>query len=273
MPGFLTFLAPIGVVHLILGTAGLAIFPMPLGTEATTLAVAVGSSVLRVAAVLLMLGTMRTEEVSRVIPVTHTFPIFVAILAVPLLGEDLSGLDWLAIMMTVSGAVSISVRWDSTGKRLSLSRSFALLMLSSILFGVANIGSKYAMEQISFWNMYAVNAACLGAVSLMISLRPRTLRNLRDMPGRELALGLILFNECLSVIGFALSFWAIDEGPVSLVSTILSTRPAFIFIYVVGLSRFFPAVLGERLSRGIVAAKVASIGLIIGGVALLTTAG
>ena len=50
-----------------------------------------------------MLKTMRSEEVSRVVSVVHTFPIFVAIMAVPLLGEVLGKTEWLAIFMTVTG--------------------------------------------------------------------------------------------------------------------------------------------------------------------------
>ena len=273
MPNLLTFLAPVGAVHLIVGVVILGLFPMPTGADTSTLAVAVGSSVIRVVGALLMLRTMRSEEVSRIMPVTNTFPIFVAILAVPILGETLGWTDWLAIVITVSGAVLISAHWDTAGKGVQLRKSFATLIVSSILFGVANVGSKYAMEQINFWNMYGINSACLGAIFLLVSVRPATLRAIREMTGTNRALGVILFNECLTVVGFVLSFWAIEQGPVSLVSTILSTRPAFVFVYAMTVSRFFPAVLNERLSRGIVVAKVVSIGLIVGGVTLLTLGG
>ncbi|MBL7166588.1 MAG: EamA family transporter [Dehalococcoidales bacterium] len=273
MPSFLSFLAPIGVVHFVLGLVVLTILPLPAGVDTVTLAVAVGSSVIRVVGALLMLRTMRSEEVSRIMPVTNTFPIFVALLAVPVLGEDLGWLEWLAIIITVSGAVLISVRWGTDGQGIRLRRSFAVLMVSSILFGVANVGSKYAMEQLTFWNMYGINSSCLGAIFLLLSVRRATLREIGDMTDRNSVLGLILFNECLAVVGFVLSFRAIEQGPVSMVSTILSTRPAFVFVYALAVSRFFPAVLDEHLSRGIIATKLVSIGLIIGGVTLLTTGG
>jgi len=273
MPSFFSFLTPIGVVHAMLGLVVLSLFPLPAGVEGNTLLVAVASSIARVAGALLMLRTMRSEEVSRIMPVTNTFPIFVAILAVPLLNEQLAWLQWLAIFITVGGAVLISVRWGTGERGVHLRRSFTTLMVSSVLFGVANIGSKYALEQISFWNMYGINSACLGVMFLLVSVRPATLRAIRDMAGRNRALGLMMVNECLAVTGFILSFWAIEQGPVSVVSTILSTRPAFVFVYAMVVSQFFPAVLNERLSRGIVTTKVVSIGLIIGGVVLLTSGG
>jgi len=273
MPSFLSYLTPIGVVHAVLGLVVLSIFPILTGVEGNAVLVAVASSIARVAGVLLMLRTMRSEEVSRIMPVTNTFPIFVAILAVPLLNEQLGWLQWLAIFITVGGAVLISVRWGAGERGVHLRRSFATLMVSSILFGVANIGSKYALEQISYWNMYGINSVCLGVLFLLASVRPATLRAIRDMTERNRVLVLMMVNECLAVTGFILSFWAIEQGPVSIVSTILSTRPAFVFIYAMTISQFFPAVLNERLSKGIVTTKVISIGLIISGVVLLTSGG
>jgi hypothetical protein len=61
-----------------------------------------------------------------------------------------------------------------------------------------------------------------------------------------------------------------ERGPVSLVSTILSVRSFFVFTYALALSRIFPAVLDERISKSIAFIKILSIGLIIGGVTLLT---
>jgi len=273
MPSFFSFLTPIGIIQVLLGLVVLGLVPFPSGVEASILLVAIASSIARVAAALLMLRTMRSEEVSRIMPVTNTFPIFVAILALPLLNEQLNWLQWLAIFITVGGAMLISVQWRAGEKGIHLRKSFLTLMVSSILFGVANIVSKYALEQISFWNMYTVNALCLGLGFLLVSVRPSTLRAIRDMAGRTRALSLIAGNECLAVVGFIFSFWAIEQGPVSIVSTILSTRPAFVFFYAMIVSRFFPAVINEHLSRGILATKVVSIGLIISGVILLTSAG
>ena len=220
-----------------------------------------------------MLQAMRSEEISRIIPVVHTFPIFVVMLAVPLLGETLGYMEWLAIFMTVAGAVLISVRRDAGGQGARLRKSFAMLMGSSLLLGVANTASKYALDYISFWNMYSVSAICFGAIFLLLSVRPRILKELRDMKERSLALGLLTLNECIALVGIILSFWAMEQGPVSLVSTILSIRPCFVFIYALALSRIFPAILEERLSRGIAIIKIISLSLIIGGVTLLTLSG
>ena len=273
MPSARAFFLPVAFLQSGFGLIVLAIFPLPSGLEAFPLAVAFASAVIRAVGTYLMISTLRSEEVSRVIPVASTFPIFTAIFAVPLLGEALGCVEWVAIFMTVAGAMLISVRRHPGNGRVGFSRSFFLLLIASFLFGLANIASKYALGYISFWNMYGINGICYGLVFLLVSLRPQTLRELRVMKGRNQALALVLLNDIIAVVGIILSFWAMQQGPVSLVSTVVSVRPAFVFAYALILSRFFPAVLEERLERGVIATKLVSIGLVIGGVVLLTLSG
>jgi len=270
LPGLRSFLLPVGVMHLVFGLIVFGIRPFPEEVGTVPLLVAFGSGIIRSAGGLLMLNTMRSQEISRVIPVVHTFPIFVAILAVPVLGETLGYIQWLSIFMTVAGAVLISVQRDSDGQGARLHKSFAILLASSLFMGVANTGSKYALDYISFWNMYSINGICFGTVFLLISARPKILNEIKQMNQRGLALSLLTLNELLVVAGVILSFWAMEQGPVSLVSTIMGARPAFVFIFALALSRIFPAVLEERLSRGIIVMKIISIAFIIGGVTLLT---
>lgn len=273
LPSLWAFLLPVGFIHLAFGLTLLAVFPLPGGVGVTPLVVAIVSAIVRAAAVLLMLQAMRSEEVSRIVPVVNTYPIFVVILAVPLLGESLGYIQWLSIFMTVAGAVLISVRRGAGGRGAKLRKSFVMLVGSSLLMGVANIASKYALDYFSFWNVYSISALCFGLIFIVSSMRPRVFRELRDLSGRKQVLPLLVLNEGIGFVGIILAFRAIEQGPVSLVSTLLSTRPFFVFIFAFVLNRFLPAVLEERLSRGTTVLKIISIGLIIGGVTLLTLGG
>ena len=269
LPSIQAFMAPIGIVHSGVGLLILALNPLPDGIGMAPIAVAIGAGVIRVAGAVPMLRQMRSEEVSRIIPVVNTFPIFVALMAVPLLGEALEGSDWLAIIMTVAGAVLISMQRDEQGQGIRFRRSALVLMASSVFFAAANVGGKYALDYLSFWSLYGISGLCLGAAFLSLGLRPGVLGEIRRMPERGKALGMLALNEAIAVGGFILSFWAISLGPVSLVSAILSTRPAFVFLFAVAVSHFFPTALEERLTRGVILTKVASIALIVGGVVIL----
>ena len=267
MPNIWTFLMPIGVIHLSFGLLTIAAKPLDTEVEAFPWFIAVLSAVARSIAAFLMLYTMRTEEVSRIIPVVHTSPVFVAIVAVPLLGEDLSFLQWMAVLITVAGAILISLKGQ--GRATRFRRSFVMLLGSSMLFGLANIATKYASESISFWNMYSVTATCFGVLFLLSSVRPKIVRELRAIPSIGMILGVTGLNEVLAFGGILLSFWAIENGPVSLVSTVMGIRPFFVFLIALALSRFVPVLLDEKLSRNIIVLKVLSIALIVGGVAII----
>lgn len=269
MPSVWSFLLLAGFIHIFFALILVVFYPIPWSTDAFPWFIAIISSVARGVAVLMMLYTMRTEEVSRIIPVVNTQPIFVAILAVPLLGESINAMQWLAIVITVLGAVSVSIRWHSGGFGARLRRSFIMLMCSSLLFGLANIGTKYAMDYFSSWNMYCISSYCFGAMFIITSLRPQVIRGLRNLKHRTNTLSIVVLNEVVALAGLILSFWSMERGPISLVTTIQGTRPLFVFLLAVVLSGFFPALLDERLSKGILALKAVSIALIVGGVTII----
>jgi uncharacterized membrane protein len=273
LPSFRAFLAPIGIVHSLVGVVIFILNLPPAGTDTGTVFIAFASGTVRVAGALLMLRTLRSEEVSRVMPVANTFPIFVAILAVVFLGDDLGFLEWLAIMITVAGAMLISVHRSAEGGGVRLRRSFLQLVAASLLFGIANTMAKYSLGDLSFWTMYGINAVCLGGVFSLVAVRPSVFRELRDMATRNRSLLILTLNEGAALFGFLLSFWAMERGPISLVSTLLATRPAFVFIFALIASRFYPAALDEQMDRRTVLLKLASIALVIGGVSLLTLNG
>jgi drug/metabolite transporter (DMT)-like permease len=269
MPSLGSFLLPVGIITLIYASVLFALFPLPDGTSTLTLFVALTSGILRSVAITIMLYTLRREEVSLVIPVVHTYPVFVAIMAIPILGESLVSLQWLAVIIVVAGAVMASIRRGITGKSIWLGKSFLLLLGSSLLMAAADITSKYALAHISPWNLYWLTAFCMSFLFFSLSLRPSVFKELRWMQHQGLALSLLTLNELLALVGAVLSFWAIERGPVSLVSTIIGTRSLFVFIYTLILSRVSPTFLEWNWTRAILVLRFTAIAMIIAGVAII----
>ena len=69
----------------------------------------------------------------------------------------------------------------------------------------------------------------------------------------------------VNLIGATLLFASLENGPVSLVSTIAGTRPVFVFVYALLLSYILPRFLQEQLTRRVFALKSVSIAMIVGG--------
>ena len=80
---------------------------------------------------------------------------------------------------------------------------------------------------------------------------------------------MLLAEGVLAPIALVALIFATKLGPVSLVATIAGTHPIFVVFYTAVLSMPGLRIMNESLDRGTLAVKVASVALIIGGVASL----
>lgn len=270
VPDLRSYILPVGLFHLVAATVMLVFQPFPAGAQAWHIIAAFGAGVLTGAGSLIMLNAIRSGEISRIMPVVNSSPIFVALLAMPLLGEALGLRDWTGIVITVGGAILISVQKDSGKGRASLQKSFFALLLSSLLFALSSILSKYALQTVTYWNLYSASAISMGLVSVVYAARSQTFQTLWRLKNRNHIFSLVVIGQTIVIMSLVLSNVAIQRGPVSLVSTIIASKPAFVFLYVVLISQFFPRVLSERLTAGIAVLKVTAIAMIVAGIALIT---
>ena len=274
MPSLRAYLIPVSLVILVFSLTTFYLFPLPEGVGAWPLTVAVFSGILRTASVAILLYVLKTEEVSWAVPLFYTYPVFVSVMAVPLLGEMLGYLQWLAIVIVVAGAVIVSKGQSPSGSVFRLGKPFFLLLGASLMMAVADVASKYALEYITFWNMYWIASLSLSVIFLLFALRPGVVKELVNMPRPGTAMALITVNETLAMAGIVLVFWAMESGPVSLVATIAGSRPIFVFFLAVALNRILPDFLLEaRSSRGALAVRLAATAMIAGGIAIIYLAG
>ncbi len=270
MPSLRSYLLPVGTAQLIIGLVVYFLNPFPANISMLTWLITLGAGFSSSISVMLMLNIMRKDEVSRVIPVVNTSPIFVALLAMPLLQEKLTFNDWLAISLTVGGAVLISIQKKAGDKKASLSGSFFLLLICSLLFAVSNIAVKSVLKELSYWNLYVIISLCYGVTFFLFSLRRDTIKEIRTLTQRNKNLVLIGINEIIAVGAAILSYVAIAHGPVSLASAILNTRPAFVFILAILVSRFLPDIIEERVTVQTIRLKVIAMMMVLGGLAWLS---
>jgi drug/metabolite transporter (DMT)-like permease len=270
LPSLWAFLFPVGIIAIVYGILTLSLSPLPDDVGMAPVLIAIASSCIRALGVVSFLYAMQKEEVSRIIPVVNIHPVFVAIMAVPLLGEELLWLEWCAIFITVAGAVIISSRGNPASFRAGINRSVALPFLAALCLAGANLTSKYALEDISFWNMYAIGAVVWGIVAVGVSSRSSTLKELRELNRPVSTMAILIINETLAPVAIILLFWSIERGPVSLVSTIAGTQPVFVFIFAMIISRVSAgALLEKRIGMKDMALKFVSIAMIVGGVTII----
>jgi len=244
--------------------------PLPEGVAAWPLVVAIISGLIRSAGLGILLYTLKTEEVSRVVPVVYTYPVLVAILAGPILGESLGMLQWIAIFIVVTGAVMVAVKRNHKGITGWLGRSFLLLLLASLSLAVAEVAGKYALGYITSWNLYWITAFCVAGIFLTISLRRSVIKQISSVVKQTKTMLIVFTKETLAVVGMVLLFWALERGPVSLVSTISGSRPLFVFIFAWLLSRLWKGFLLEDKTVGTaLAIRLLATAMIVAGIAII----
>jgi len=82
-------------------------------------------------------------------------------------------------------------------------------------------------------------------------------------------MALLAVNETLAPVGIVLLFWALERGRVSRVSTIVSSRPVFVVIFALILSRILPGFMEWQPGKGMLALRLVAIAMIFGGIAII----
>ena len=274
IPSSRVFIILVGFVQVLLA---LCVLPLAswTGYGVDDAAIAIVSGLVTGAYLILLFWAISIQDVSRVVPVASTYPIFIAILAQLFLGEDLGVLAWTGICVTVAGVGLMSfgptARASDMGKGQTM--VFALLITASLMFGLSQILSKVVADDMDvwtllMWRMLGAAAVCI-ALLVKVEVVPDIMRTLRNPS----AVGLLLLTEgALVLVAMVFTLEAIYNGPVSLASTVMATRPLFVFVLGVALSMGASNVLNEPLEGRILATKMLAIAMMIAGVGAVTLA-
>ena len=261
----------IGMAQTTVGISILTITGVPDGADIAPSLLALASGAFFGFSGILSQRVLYTHEVSRTIPVTQSSPIFAAILALAILNEAITPLQWLGIITTVVGSTLISLRTDELSRNIFLDNSFYLLMLSAFFFGAASVIGKLALDELPLVFTHGLRTLALGIIFLLFSLRSEPWFDVkRFFKERSPALLFVSTNEFITAnVGLITFLWALSIGPASLVSAVFGTRALFVVLYSLCIATIWKGALGEETSPGTMLNKVFSTSLIVGGVAAI----
>ena len=240
----------------------------PVGASTQSVAIALLSGVSLGSGLLLLFLGLKLGEASRAVAVSQTNPILVALLAMAILGETITPLQWAAIALVVAGVALVSV--ESFGRGLlKLTPGLTALVGSSITLGLSFFLAKLVLTDLTPWEVFGLQE--LGMVpAFAVFGRPanwrRLFRGLRSGPGLAT---FVIGEGLLPQLAILLFLWSFNFGPVSLASAILATRPLFVFIVGTMLSWRTFGMMQESLRPSALAAKGSAILMIVGGTTVL----
>lgn len=198
----------------------------------------------------------RREEITRVAPLWELAPIFAWILARVTLGERLSTAGAVAFALLIFGGLLLSARRP----RDLLVPSAALLLMipAAALWASHNVLAGLVLrgyDPIAGYLIIRCGMILTAVASLALPAARRGLREtLRAPAGTQ---GIIGFTVALSIAGFVLLLYAIQRGPVSIVTALGGAAGLFVLAYVAVLNFFRPGWIEETGTPGVIAQKVA----------------
>jgi drug/metabolite transporter (DMT)-like permease len=206
------------------------------------------------------------EEVSRVMAIFYTNPIFILLLAVAFLGDGLSVLKCAGIILLVLSAVLVSYKKMKGRMRLSL-YAVELMMVFSFIWAAGQVLSKWAFnftDYLSFLFWSTVGGIVAGSSLLAFrSVRRDFFEDVKRMGRVGWSLrGIGVATYYGGIISF---YAAISIGSVSLVGAIPSVQPLLVFLYSLFLSIFFPNIIKEDISRRTIIMKLLAVVFIFAG--------
>ncbi len=216
---------------------------------------------------LLFLG-LKMGEASRAVAVSQTNPILVALLALAVLGETITPVQWAAITLVVGGVGLVSVEKLGRGL-LRLTPGLTALVGSSITLGLAFFLAKLVLADLTPWEVFGLQE--LGMVpAFAVFGRPQNWRRLWNGLRSGPALTTFVIGEgLLPQLAIVLFLWSFNLGPVSLASAILATRPLFVFVVGTLLSWRTFGMMQESLQPAALATKSVAIAMIVVGTTML----
>ena len=269
LPSLASFYAAITITMTMAAGVVLAASGGPEGAPVERLVVAGVSGFCWSAVLAMTFWGYKLEEASRASAIIHVFPVFVALMAVAVLGESLAAGQWMAIIVVVAGAMLVSLRVSAGGGMARLTRALPVLMGASFFTALAYLTGKYALQEVSVWTFYPIRSFFMAAGFLFI-VRPEAFRQLlRALRDRNTLVLLIVSEFILAPLGSLALAGATSLGPVSLVATVIATRPFFVLIVSTVLSTPRIRMLDEPLQRNTLALKAVSVVLIVGGTSAL----
>ena len=191
------------------------------------------------------------EETSIVVILFQASPLITLVLSALFLREVITLTQLLGFILVLAASTTVSLDSVKPGK-FSLSKSFYYIMTSNVFWSCAAILYKSTAVSNDFLSTLGVEGIGIGLGALMAFSFDKGIRQafLTTMPKvSPSVLVLLTLNEILSLAAKWIVFLAVLLGPVALVDVVVSVQIFYAIITGWLLTRLFPKIFQENISR------------------------
>jgi len=174
--------------------------------------------------------------------ITAAYPAIIVIVAIAFLGETLTSIQAIGVVIIVAGMVALSYSHENSTGRSSLTRVALLLSIATlILWGLWGIFAKIALEELEVI-LYLGLSGFITPPIVFLYLRHRKSQGEVIVPKWSIAVIIAIIASEVGHIGFISETNAISLGPAAIVFPFIAAYPVVMIL----LAYMF---LKERLSK------------------------
>lgn len=224
--------------------------PTVLGVSETSVLVLAVVGLLDVLILVCYFIALQNEEASVTVVFYQLVPVFGYVLGYFVLGEQLTSLQLLAMILVIFGTAIISFEMDVENKFRLRTKTVLPMLGASFFWAIESVIFKAVALEENVWRSLFWQHLMLVVIGILIFLFIRSYRQnfISAIRSNSIAiLSLNVTNEILYMLGnFAFSF-AYMLAPIALVLLTQSFQPIFVFIIGVILTTFFPKISVEKM--------------------------
>ena len=211
----------------------------------------------------------READISRIVPIIDSHPLLVLIIAVAALGEVLTPLKWIAVLMVTSGAIIASSAQALPGERVRINKSFFAVFGAGIAMAAVTVLFKVASADLSVIQMVGLAFMFSAPIHLIIARAAHAGTKMRMVITSRNAIGMMGVTQVVFLIAVFSGVTAVTLGPVSLATAIMGTRPVMLLLWIMLSGLSLRGALNRKSEPGKMRSRWASASLVTVGVGMM----
>jgi transporter family protein len=211
--------------------------------------------------------SLQSGDVSRVVPVFSTAPIFTIFFGAIFLHEHLSAIDYIGVLTIAGGSMAMGM--EQVKHRLKIDHAVLMALTVAFFSAMRTVIMKNPVDAVSVWPLlFWVGFGGLIFATPLLIIHYQRIEEYNELQARR-GIWHFVIADVLDAFGHVSLFIAIGLGSVSLVTGILHTKALIIFLVASIISAIWPNFINEKISRTILAKKTLGTALIILGALML----
>ena len=228
------------------------------------------SGILYMSAIYFYLQALQAEEASIVAPFFQAAGIFGLILGYLVLGEKISFLQIIGVLLIIAGSVLLSLRFGQGASRVR-THLVVLMLTCALAIALSSLIFKFFAVRDEFWTTTFWNfggQALFGVILMLVAANRRQFAEMMRA-NTSAVLSVNGMNELINLGGNIGMRYTLLFAPLGIVQAISSTTPFFVLFFGVILPLFFPSLGREEISFAGLMQKFIAIILVVAGVLLV----